>query len=161
MRKLLFVLLLLLSPSLYAQKPAFFRVYDSRGKKVAKGNIFTYSDTSLTLTRKNRFIEIPLSQIHVIKYKRTTGHRVAMTTLTVAGIGFIAVATLFTLNNGGYRNVSLGPRTRTTRNDAAPADSQKLETPLEKPPRPAKKYKVKGDAKKWEETRKGLYYYIV
>ena len=84
-----------------------------------------------------------------------------MTTLSVAGIGFIAAATLFALNNGGYRNATLGPRTRRIRNNAAPPNTEKLKTPLEEPSRLQKKYKVNADAKKWEETRKALYYYII
>jgi hypothetical protein len=161
MRTLIALFLVLLAPSLHAQKPDFFRVYDSRGKKVNKGIIFSYSDTSLTLTRRNRFIETPLSQIALIKHKRTTGHRVAMTTLKVAGIAFIAAGTLFTLNNGGYRNATLGPGPRRIRNNGAPPNAQKPKTPTEKPPKPEKKYKVNGDAEKWKETKKALYYYIV
>ena len=161
MRTLIVALLLLLSQSFYAQKPDFFRVYDSRGKKVAKGIIFSYTDTSITLTRRNRFFETPLSQIDLIKRKRTRGHRVAMTTLSVAGIGFIAVATLFTLNNGGTPNWTLGPRRRTIPKNADTPNQQIPASSKEKPPKLLKKYKVNADPEKWEETRKALYYYIL
>ena len=161
MRTLIIFLLLFVTQSLQAQKPDFFRVYDSRGKKVAKGNIFTYSDTSITLTRRNRFIETPLTQIDIIKSKRTTGHRIAMTTLSVAGVAFIAAASLAAMNNGGYRNASLGPRTRRIRTKNAPTNVQKLKSPLEKPPKLQKKYMVNAYPEKWKETRKALYYYIL
>ena len=161
MRTLIFFLLLFFAQSLHAQKQDFFRVYDSRGKKIAKGNIFTYSDTSLTLTRRNRFYETPVSQIDIIRSKRTTGHRIAMTTLRVVGIAFIAAGTLFTLNNGGYPRASLGPRQKRIRRDKHTAGNEKGKGPIEKPPKPRKKYKVNADAKKWEETKKALYYYIL
>ena len=159
--RILIFLLLVLSQSLHAQKPDFFRVYDSHGKKVAKGTIFTYSDTSITLTRRNRFFETPLSQIDLIKSKRTTGHRVAMVTLGVVGFAFVVAGTLFTLNNGGYPNGTFGRGPRRIRNNDAPTNVQKLKSPLEKPPKLQKKYKVNSDTEKWQETRKALYYYIL
>lgn len=158
MRTLIILFLLFLAQSLQAQKPDFFRVYDSHGKKVAKGIIFTYSDTSLTLTRRNRFIETPLSQIDLIKSKRTTGHRIAMTTLSVAGVVFIVAGTLFTLNNGGYRNGTIGRSPRRIRRNANPPNTQNPRSPLEKIPKQKKKYEVNGDAEKWKETRKFLFY---
>jgi hypothetical protein len=97
----------------------------------------------------------------LIKSKRTTGHRVAMTTLSVAGIGFIAAATLFTLNNGGRPNWTLGPRRKRVPRNADTPNQQKHATAKEKAPKLPKKYKVNADAKKWEETRKALYYYII
>ena len=81
------VLLLLLFQSVNPQKPAFFRVYNANGKKLNKGELFQLSDTSITLTRKNIFVETPVSQIEVIKSKRTTGHRILITTLSIAGAG--------------------------------------------------------------------------
>ncbi len=161
MRALIILFLLFLAQSLHAQKPDFFRVYDSHGNKVAKGLIFTYSDTSITLTRRNRFIETPLSQIDIIKSKRTTGHRIAMTTLSVAGVAFIAAASLAAMNNGGYRNGTTGQGPRRIRTKNAPTNVQKLKSPLEKPPKLQKKYMVNADPEKWKETRKALYYYIL
>lgn len=160
MRTLLIFLLLFVTQSLHAQKPDFFRVYDSRGKKVAKGNIFTYSDTSITLTRRNRFFETPLSQINVIKHKRTTGHRIAIATLSVAGVAFIVGGAVYAISRSA--NWTLGPgEGRRPNKAAAPKNLQKLKSPLEKPPKLRKKYKVNGDPGKWEETRKALYYYIL
>jgi hypothetical protein len=161
MKPIIGLLLFFLFESAAAQNSDFFRVYDSRGKKVARGIIFTYSDTSLTLTRRNRFFEIPISQIDVIKSKRTTGHRIAMTTLTVAGVAFIVAGTLFILNNGGYRNGTLSPGPGRIRRNRDKPGNEKIKSPLEKIPKPQKKYKVNADAEKWKETRKALNYYII
>lgn len=161
MKTIIGLLLLFLVQSAYAQKPAFFRIYNANGKKVNKGNIYELSDTSLTLTRRNLFVETPLSQIHVIKSKRTTGHRVAMTTLSVVGVAFIVAGTLFSLNNGGTRNWPLGRGPQRIRKNTDTPGHQKPSSPLNRPPKPQKKYKVNADVEKWQEQRKLLFYHSV
>ena len=145
------VLLLLLFQSVNPQKPAFFRVYNANGKKLNKGELFQLSDTSITLTRKNIFVETPVSQIEVIKSKRTTGHRILITTLSIAGAGVFLAAAVYGLsrprdyvrpgniNRGGSKSGSVN-NTRVMR----------------KTQRPHKKYKVNGNAQTWEEQRKLL-----
>ena len=101
------LLLLFLVRFAGAQKPAFFRVYNAEGKKVNKGTLYEFSDTSVTLTRRNQFVETHLSQIDVIKSKRTTGHRVMKTTLIVMGAAVFLVAAVYALSRGGpgYGNI--------------------------------------------------------
>jgi hypothetical protein len=92
-----FIFFLFLLQSAQAQKQNFFRVYNIQGKKVNKGAIFQLSDTSVTLTRKNIFTETPVSQIKVIKSRRTSGHRVLVTTLSVVGVAVLFVGTIYRL----------------------------------------------------------------
>ena len=135
-----------------AQKPAFFRVYNTHGKKVNKGSVFELSDSSLTLTRKNIFVETAVPEIDVIKSKRTTGHRVMITTLKVVGIAFFVAATVFALSHDG-------PRTSTINSGAGKTKNGNLKNPMPKTaPKPEKKYKVNADAEKWQEQRKLLFY---
>ena len=151
MKKILsFLLLFFLFASADAQKANFFRVYNLKGKKINKGEIFQLSDTSIILTRRNMFVETPISQIDVIKSKRTTGHRVLKTTLVVV----VAVVVL-----AGYvaALARTGPRYGNTP-DFDSFKHEKLRSPRQKPTRPQKKYKVNSDAKKWQEQRKLLAY---
>ena len=145
------LLLLFLVRFAGAQKPAFFRVYNAEGKKVNKGTLYEFSDTSVTLTRRNQFVETHLSQIDVIKSKRTTGHRVMKTTLVVVGAAVFLVATVYALAHSGqrYGNINSG---------ADKSKSGDFKNPMGKPPRPEKKYKVNSDVEKWQEQRKLLVY---
>ncbi len=134
-----------------AQKPAFFRVYNSHGKMVNKGSVFELSDTSLTLTRRNIFVETPVEEINVIKSKRTTGHRALIITLKVVGVVFFLAATAYSLAQDG-------PRTGTINSGGNKSQSGNSKSPLHKTPRPQKKYKVNTDVEKWQEQRKLLFY---
>jgi len=155
MKTIIVLLLLFLVQSADAQKPAFFRVYNSEGKKVNKGALFEFSDTSVTLTRRNQFVETHLSQIDVIKSKRTTGHRVMKTTLVVVGAAVFLVATVYALAHSGSRYGTIDP------GGAGKSKPGGLQHPRGKPPRPQKKYKVNSDVEKWQEQRKLLVYQIV
>jgi hypothetical protein len=155
MKTIIALLLLFLVQSAGAQKPAFFRVYNSEGKKVNKGALFEFSDTSVTLTRRNQFVETHLSQIDVIKSKRTTGHRVMKTTLVVVGAAVFLVATVYALAHSGSRYGTIDP------GGANKSKPGKPVMPLQKPPKPKKKYKVNSDVEKWQEQKKLLYYQIV
>ena len=134
-----------------AQEPAFFRVYNTHGKKVNKGSVFELSDTSLTLTRKNIFVETTVPEIDIIKSKRTTGHRIMITTLKVVGVAFFLAATAFSLSGDGPRNGTINSGGKKKSHDGN-------SKPSEKPPRPPKKYKVNADVEKWQEQRKLLFY---
>jgi hypothetical protein len=150
------LLLFFLGRSADAQKPAFFRIYNSNGKKVNKGVIFGLSDTSVTLTRRNMFVKTSVLQIDVIKSKRTTGHRVLKTTLTVVGAAVFLVATVYTLAHDRLRNGYINSGTNNHQRQSGNAKG-----PLHQTPRPQKKYKVHGDVEKWQEQRKLLLYQIV
>lgn len=160
MRKVFFLVLLFLAQAVYAQELDFFRVYNDRGKKLAKGNIYSFSDTSLTLTHKNKFFETPVSQIDIIKSKRTTGHRIGRTTLIVTGFVFIVVATLVLNNDSGRQSLSLGSGKKRKPNPDPPAHITPGFLPDEIP-KPKKDYTVNGSEEKWKETKKALYYYLL
>src|SRR5687767_7895479 len=118
-----------------AQKPTFLRVYNAHGKKINRGTIFETTDTSITLTRKNIFTETPIAQIDVIKSKRTTGHRILITTLSVAGIAVLLAGAVHSLArpHGYYTNTD---KQQTKKNPMSLRS---------KPPRPLKKYQVSND----------------
>jgi hypothetical protein len=154
MKPIIGLLLFFLVQSADAQKPVFFRVYNSNGKKLNKGILFQLSDTSVTLTRRNRFVETPVSQIDVIKSKRTTGHRVLKTALVVVGSAGFLVAAIYASNHTSPRNGYINSGA----NKSNPGD---LKSPLHKTPRPQKKYRINRDAEKWQEQRKLLVEQII
>jgi hypothetical protein len=126
-----------------AQKPTFLRVYNAHGKKINKGTIFETTDTSITLTRKNIFTETPIVQIDVIKSKRTTGHRILITTLSVAGIAVLLAGAVHSLSRPhGYYRTNTGNQVK--------KDPMGLRS---KPPRPLKKYQVSNDTNTWRKQR--------
>lgn len=134
-----------------AQEPAFFRVYNAKGKKVNKGSVFELSDSSLTLTRRNIFVETPVKEIYVIKSKRTKGHRIMITALKVVGGVFFLAATAYSLAQDG-------PHNGTINSGANKSKSGNFKNPLHATPRPQKKYKVYADVEKWQEQRELLFY---
>jgi hypothetical protein len=140
-----FIFFLFLLQSAQAQKQNFFRVYNIQGKKVNKGAIFQLSDTSVTLTRKNIFTETPVSQIKVIKSRRTTGHRVLVTTLSVVGVAVLFVGTIYSLAQPHRDYVK--PVNNSSSNNRFR---------IKKPPKPEKKYKINGNSQVWQEQRKLL-----
>ena len=127
-----------------AQKPTFLRVYNAHGKKINKGTIFETTDTSITLTKKNIFTETTIAQIDVIKSKRTTGHRILITTLSVAGIAVLLAGAVYSLSRPhGYYHTNTGKQQNKK-------DPMRLRL---KPPRPLKKYQVSNDTNNWREQR--------
>lgn len=156
MKKIIFLFLFFLFTSADAQKANFFRVYNLKGKKINKGEIFQLSDTSVTLTRRNMFVETPISQIDVIKSKRTTGHRLLKTTLHVVGAAVFLVATAYALAHDGSRNGYINNGTNKQQTGSGKGKTLRYKTP-----RPQKKYKVHGDIEKWQDQKKLLIYQIV
>lgn len=147
MRKLIWVLLLcFFAESARAQKPIFLRLYNSSGKKIDRGELFQMSDTSITLTRKNIFTETPITKVELIKSKRTTGHRILITSLSVVGVAAIVAGKIYSLSQPtyGYRDFS-----------NKGGKSNKL-TRVPRRPRPLKKYEVKGDTEHWAKQRELL-----
>ena len=106
------------------------------------------SDTSITLTRKNRFVETPVAEINTIKSKRTTGHRILITTLSVVSV----VTILTTVAQGNQRS-------------PANINSSSKKTPdlpiMGKPAKPLKKYKVNNNLEDWQEQRKLLTFLLI
>jgi hypothetical protein len=143
------LLLLLFFPLAYAnaQDPVFLRVYNAQGKKIDKGYLSYLSDSSITLTRKRTIVtETPVSQIHLIKSKRTTGHRILVTTAVVAGFAVVVVALAWTGKNGSNGGFFY-PR----------GSGKKKESVRPLPqPRPFKRYEVNGNAQNWQQQKARL-----
>jgi hypothetical protein len=127
----------------FAQKPTFLRLYDSHGKKIDRGELFETTDTSLVLTRQNIFTETPVTKVNIIKSKRTTGHRILITTLKITGAAIFLVAAVYSLSQPryGYRTIDNNkPKSKTPRQ-------------IMKTPKAEKKYEINQDAEKWEKQR--------
>mgnify|MGYP005811439533 CR=1 FL=1 len=71
----------------FGQNLGFVRVFDPNGEVIAKGNFVAATDHSLRLERNRRVSEWPVSQIGVIKTKRSGGNSVALG----AAIGLMAM----------------------------------------------------------------------
>jgi hypothetical protein len=130
-----------------AQESVFLRVYSSNGKKINKGYLLYLSDTSITLTR-NRIVvtETHVSQINLIKSKRTAGHRIMVTTATVVGVAALVVAIVWSNKNGSrprFFNSGSGRKKKETIEPMAI-------------PKPFKKYKVGGDVQTWQHQKARL-----
>ena len=144
MKRLLnLVFLFLFLQSGHSQKPTFLRLYDVHGKKIDRGELFETTDTSLVLTRKNIFTETPVTKVNVIKSKRTTGHRILITTLKITGAAIFLVAAVYSLSQPryGYRPIDNNkPKSKTSRQ-------------IMKIPKAEKKYEINQDAEKWKKQR--------
>ena len=81
MKTLMTLLLISLSCNVLAQKPLFVRVYDLSGKKIYKGNVFTTSDSALSLVVNKTTVNIPVSTIGTIKTKHTPARNVVIGTI--------------------------------------------------------------------------------
>ncbi len=94
MKTIIFAITLILSMNVYAQNElentyVFVRVYDLHGKRIAKGNIFSISETSLQLHTKGEPIEIPVSSIGSIKTKNSAANNFLIGAVTGAIAGAI------------------------------------------------------------------------
>ena len=54
----------------------FVRVYDLNGKKIGKGEISSYSENFLYLSRKEELIKISIKDIDIIKTKHSAGNNI-------------------------------------------------------------------------------------
>ncbi len=77
----IFITLLFFSVILNAnsQKKTFLRIYDSSGKKIAKGFFGGVSDSTITVFKDRQPMQIAISQIGNIKTKRSIGHSILVT----------------------------------------------------------------------------------
>jgi len=87
MRTFLFLLLISFSSGIVAQKQIFVRVYDSAGKKIYKGKVFTVTDSSLLLIGKTAPVNIPVSSIGSISTKHSAGNNFLIASVAGAVIG--------------------------------------------------------------------------
>jgi len=77
-----------------SQKTIFLRVFDETGKKIQKGFLRSVSDSSLTIQNGEKITEVPVSNISVIKVKRSFGHTVAISSgIGAAGFSIFGAAT--------------------------------------------------------------------
>jgi hypothetical protein len=127
----------------HSQQPTFLRLYDATGKKIDRGELFETTDTSLVLTRKNIFTETPVTKINAIKSKRTTGHRILISTLKITGAAVFLVAAVYSLSQPryGYR----------TFDNTKP--KSKMPKRIMRTPKAEKKYEINQDAEKWKKQR--------
>ncbi|WP_047245640.1 hypothetical protein [Maribacter thermophilus] len=89
MKSVVLAITLILSTGIYAQNEfentnVFVRVYDLEGKKVGRGKIYSITETSLQLYRKEVFFEIPVSNIGSIRTKRSAGNNILVGAATGA-----------------------------------------------------------------------------
>lgn len=68
----------------------FVRIYNAKGKKINKGLIISFNDSTLVLRKDYKLQFIPLKDINTLRTKRSFGHSV----LIVGGIGSLFFATV-------------------------------------------------------------------
>ena len=96
-KSIVFALALILAIPLKAQQEsrnahAFVRVFDLHGKKVAKGEIQSLSDSTLQIIHKKKSREFSLKEVGTIKTKRSAGNSILGTFI---GAAFGAVVEIF------------------------------------------------------------------
>jgi hypothetical protein len=107
-KMIIFLLLVLLSYSVYAQKSIFVRIYDLRGRKIYRGDVYTVSDSSLSLIGKTAPVNIPVSMIGSIKTRHSAGNNVLIGSIIGATTGSIIGAASADPHSEGF---SIGPQT--------------------------------------------------
>lgn len=96
MRLLSIFLFLTFSMQLSAQKvkktgkEPFVRIFDATGKKIYSGFLTETTDHSIFIIQKEKSVEVPVSQIAMIKLRRSFGHTVLITSL-IGGVAFAIV----------------------------------------------------------------------
>lgn len=103
MKKLFFAMALILSINISAQKGTekanvFVRVYDLQGKKISKGNILTITDSMLQLNAGTGPKEIEVSNIGLIKTKRSAGNNILIGSV-IGAVPLIILAAVSTEGN--------------------------------------------------------------
>ena len=79
-------------------KKHFVRVYNTEGKKIAKGFIANQTESTLTILHNEKTTEIPMSDVSKIKNGRSAGHYILIGSVAVIvplGIAAIAMASAF------------------------------------------------------------------
>jgi hypothetical protein len=105
MRYLVLIIVLLANFNVCAQtdtnyKDVFIRVYNLKGKKIAKGKVLSVSKNSITLFRKNKQIEIKLDDIGKIRTKRSFGNNILKG--AAIGGGALAIIGIAGSNDSSY-----------------------------------------------------------
>lgn len=93
MKLLTLIFLISFAWSAYAQKSIFVRVFDFKGNKIYRGQVFTVTDSSLSLVGKKAPINIPVSSIGSIKTKHSIGNNILIGSIIgAATVGIIGAA---------------------------------------------------------------------
>lgn len=91
MKQILTILfVLLITAAAQAQKKTFVRIFDQVGSKIHKGFLYSTSNSSLTILQNKKEVEIPISQIGIIKLKRSFGHTLLISSL-IGGVSFALI----------------------------------------------------------------------
>lgn len=102
MKYLILILTFTLCYSLHAQEKvlksadrieinSFLRVYNLKGKKIAKGKLISTDKSSLTLKRNKNLTTISLDNIGSIKTKRSGGHNLLLGASIGTGVAIILI----------------------------------------------------------------------
>jgi hypothetical protein len=108
MKTMFFLLLVSLGCSVFAQKSIFVRIYDLKGKKIYRGDVYTVSDSSLSLIGKKAPVNIPVSVIGSIKTKHSVGNNILVGSIVGAvTVGIVGAASV----DPNPDEFSIGPQT--------------------------------------------------
>ncbi|HEX5654253.1 MAG TPA: hypothetical protein VFX58_14325 [Chitinophagaceae bacterium] len=81
----IFLLSFLTATAPAQKKASFIRVFDESGKTIQRGFLQKTTDSSLVMTVHKKTVEIPVTQISILKLRRSFGHTVLVTSLIAAG----------------------------------------------------------------------------
>lgn len=85
---------LLVATIAFSQKKTFVRVFDEKGKKIQKGFLVATTDSSLTLQLGEKFSEIPINRVSVLKLTRSIGNKILLSSLILgASFAILGAAT--------------------------------------------------------------------
>jgi len=153
MKTLITLLLVSFSCTILAQKPIFVRVYDLSGKKIYKGDVYTTSDSGLSLVVNKTPVNIPVSTIGTIKTKHSALNNVVIgSAVGAVTIGIIGAASAdpsdeflgYSAGEGAAAGALIGA--------TAGAAIGGLTALLKN----SKKFSINGDVAKWEAFRSFL-----
>ena len=86
--------------SAYGQKETFIRVFNAQGQKFHKGFLFSTSDSSVSISKHKKKIEIPITEVSEIKVRHSFVGAVLVTTIGIT-------AGLFILGDLEFLNVAV------------------------------------------------------
>ncbi len=107
---LLFLAVVGIAAGVLAQKKTFMRLYDLSGHKFTKGYFGGTTDTSILLIKNDSAVTaVPVSQIGIIKTRRTVSHTIILTTIPFSlFIGLLAGGFVNALNTPPFHVTDAG-----------------------------------------------------
>lgn len=96
MRNLVFIIALIFGFNVYAQEEikrpkTFVRVYNLYGNMINKGKVLKVTDTTLVLKKNTTAVVIPVSNIGLIKTKRSAGNNIIIGAAAGSIFGAISI----------------------------------------------------------------------